>query len=138
MPLKQQGWSVRCYKQCLRSAVPNIVATNPAEVITVPDLSAVHTEYHVLAQVFSKDQALPLPPHRPYDFRIGLLPSASFPNSCLYSFSKPEHGAMEHYITDSLAAGIIRQSTSPLGAGFFFVDKKDKTVHSCIDFRGLN
>lgn len=136
MPLKQQGWSVRCYKQCLRLAVPNIVATNPAEVIT--DLSAVHTEYHVLSQVFSKDRALPLPPHHPYYFCIGLLPSASFPNSCLYSFSKPEHGAMEHYITDSLAAGIIRQSTSPLGAGFFFVDKKDKTLRSCIDFRGSN
>lgn len=136
MPLKQQGWSVRCYKQCLRLALPNIVATNPAEVIT--DLSAVHTEYHVLSQVFSKDRALPLPPHHPYYFCIGLLPSASFPNSCLYSFSKPEHGAMEHYITDSLAAGIIRQSTSPLGAGFFFVDKKDKTLRSCIDFRGLN
>lgn len=45
---------------------------------------------------------------------------------------------MERYITDSLAAGIIRPSTSPLGAGFFFVEKKDKTLRPCIDFRGLN
>ena len=45
---------------------------------------------------------------------------------------------MEGYIKDSLAAGIIRPSSSPLGAGFFFVDKKDKTLRPCIDFRGLN
>lgn len=45
---------------------------------------------------------------------------------------------METYLKDSLAAGIIRPSASPLGAGFFFVAKKDKTLRPCIDFRGLN
>ena len=45
---------------------------------------------------------------------------------------------MEKYISDSLAAGLIRPSSSPLGAGFFFVTKKDKTLRPCIDFRGLN
>ena len=45
---------------------------------------------------------------------------------------------MEVYITDSLAAGIIRPSSSPAGAGFFFVEKKDKSLRPCIDYRGLN
>ena len=45
---------------------------------------------------------------------------------------------MEQYIKESLAAGIIRPSSSPLGAGFFFVKKKDHTLRPCIDFRGLN
>jgi len=45
---------------------------------------------------------------------------------------------MESYINDSLAAGIIRPSSSPAGAGFFFVEKKDKTLHPCIDYQGLN
>ncbi|KAL3983525.1 myosin XVIII [Sarotherodon galilaeus] len=45
---------------------------------------------------------------------------------------------MEKYINDSLAAGIIRPSSSPVGAGFFFVKKKDKTLRPCIDFRGLD
>lgn len=45
---------------------------------------------------------------------------------------------MEDYIRDSLAAGIIRPSSSPVGAGFFFVGKKDGTLRPCIDFRGLN
>lgn len=45
---------------------------------------------------------------------------------------------MEEYIKDSLATGIIRPSSSPLGAGFFFVGKKDGFFRPCIDYRGLN
>ncbi|KAL4007989.1 hypothetical protein ACER0C_001841 [Sarotherodon galilaeus] len=132
------GWSVKCHELCLKSAVPNITDNVPAEVSTIPDLSNVPSDYHDLVPVFCKDRALSLPPHRPYDCCIDLLPGASLPTSRLYSISKPEREAMERYITDSLASGIIRPSTSPLGAGFFFVEKKDKTLRLCIDFRGLN
>ncbi|XP_013879478.1 RNA-directed DNA polymerase homolog [Austrofundulus limnaeus] len=45
---------------------------------------------------------------------------------------------METYIKDALAAGLIRPSSSPLGAGFFFVGKKDGSLRPCIDYRGLN
>jgi hypothetical protein len=45
---------------------------------------------------------------------------------------------MEEYIDNSLVAGSIRPSASPAGAGFFFVGKKDKTLRTCIDYRGLN
>lgn len=45
---------------------------------------------------------------------------------------------MEKYIHDSLVAGLIRPSSSPVGAGFFFVAKKDKTLRPRIDYRGLN
>lgn len=45
---------------------------------------------------------------------------------------------METYIEDSLAAGFICPSASPTVAGFFFVEKKDKTLHPCTDYRGLN
>ena len=42
---------------------------------------------------------------------------------------------MDKYINNSLAAGIIRPSSSPAGAGFFFVAKKDKTLRPCNDNR---
>lgn len=45
---------------------------------------------------------------------------------------------MDLYIKESLAAGIIRASTFPAGAGFFFVQKKDGGLRPCIDYRGLN
>ncbi len=44
---------------------------------------------------------------------------------------------MERYMHDSLVAGIIRPSSSPARAGFFFVEK-DGLLHPCIDYRGLN
>ena len=94
--------------------------------------------YHDLRLVFSKETALSLPPHRPYDCPIDLFPGAPLPTSRLYNLSCPEKEAMELYITDSVAAGIIRPSSSPVGAGFFFFNKKDKSLRPCIDFRGLN
>lgn len=45
---------------------------------------------------------------------------------------------MEDYIQKSLEAEIIHPSSSPSGAGFFFVEKKDKSLRPCIDNRGLN
>ena len=60
------------------------------------------------------------------------------PKGRFYSLSAPEQQAMEEYIRFSLAAGIIRPSSSPAGAGFFFVGKKDKSLRPCIDNRGLN
>jgi len=45
---------------------------------------------------------------------------------------------MERYIWESLAVGIIRLSSSPVGAGFFFLQKKDKNLWPCIGYWGLN
>nr|XP_061799272.1 uncharacterized protein LOC133590666 [Nerophis lumbriciformis] len=73
----------------------------------------------------SIDQAKTLPPHRPYDCAIDLQPNAPLPSSRLYKVSKPEQEAMKEYITSSLATGLIRPSSSPLGAGFFFVGSRN-------------
>ncbi len=101
-------------------------------------LSNVPEEYLDLKEVFSKSRAASLPPHRPYDCAIDLVPGMSPPKGRLYSLSVPEREAMEKYISDSLTAGFIRPSSSPAGAGFFFVAKKDGSLRPCIDYRGLN
>ncbi|XP_072770759.1 DNA-binding protein RFX2 isoform X1 [Nerophis lumbriciformis] len=131
------NWGLFCHTHCLRSACPRTV---PTRVVTqeVIDLSVVLTAYHNLKEVFSKDRALSLPPHRPYDCCINLLPGATLPSSRLYNISKHERDALEEYITTSLVSGLIRPSNSPLAAGFFFVEKKDKTLRPCIDYRALN
>ena len=66
------------------------------------------------------------------------FPGSPLPNSCLFNLSRPERESMEDYIGESLAAGIIRPSSSPVGAGFFFVSMKDRSLRPCIDYRGLN
>lgn len=47
-------------------------------------------------------------------------------------------GKLYKYISESLATGIIRPSSSPAGAGFFFVAKENGSLHPSIDYRGLN
>ncbi len=102
------------------------------------DLSGVPEEYHDLRAVFSRSRATSLPPHRPYDCSIELLPGTMPPRGRLYSLSAPEREALEKYLTESLASGIIVPSSSPAGAGFFFVKKKDGSLRPCIDYRELN
>ncbi|KAK3517125.1 hypothetical protein QTP86_004013, partial [Hemibagrus guttatus] len=91
-----------------------------------------------LQEVFSKTKATQLPPHRPWDCAIDLLPNAMPPKSKIYPLSRPETQAMEDYIKEALSSGFIRPSTSPAAAGFFFVEKKDGELRPCIDYRGLN
>lgn len=110
----------------------------PGKDVPPPNLAQVPKEYQNIAEVFSKKQALSLPPHRPDDCAIQLIPGATYPKACMYSISQPEREAMETYIKDSLAAGHIRPSSTPLGSGGFFVGKKDGTLRPCIDYRGLN
>ncbi|KAI2646333.1 Transposon Tf2-9 polyprotein [Labeo rohita] len=96
------------------------------------------SHYQDLSEVFSKSRATQLPPHRPWDCAIDLLPNAMPPKSRVYPLSRTEDQAMEEYIIEALDSGIIRPSTSPAAAGFFFVGKKDGGLRSCIDYRGLN
>ncbi len=100
------------------------------------DLSGVPEEYLDLRAVFSCSRATSLPPHRPYDCSIDLLPGTMPPRGRLYSLSAPEREALEKYLT--LAAEIIVPSSSPAGVGFFFVKKKDGSLRPCIDYRGLS
>ncbi|KAI2657212.1 Transposon Tf2-9 polyprotein [Labeo rohita] len=102
------------------------------------DVSQVPVIYHDLRAVFSRSQAASLPPHRPYDCAIDLLPGTSPSRGCLFSLSAPERVAMKKYLSESLAAGLIRPSFSPAGAAYFFVKKKDGSLRPCIDYRGLN
>ncbi|KAG1934059.1 retrotransposable element [Pimephales promelas] len=81
------------------------------------DLTGVPEEYFDLRAVFSRSRAASLPPNRPYDCK---------------------RKALEKYLSESLNAGLIAPSTSPAGAGFFFVKKKDGSLRPCIDYRGLN
>ena len=103
-----------------------------------PDFTKVPPCYLDLKEAFNKAKATSLPPHRPYDCAIDLFPGAPIPKGRLYSLSGPEKEAMTEYIKSSVKAGLIRPSSSPAGAGFFFVGKKDGSLRPCIDYAPLN
>lgn len=56
----------------------NIVPSTPLEPPEDTELDNVSSKYHDLRIVFSKEKAQSLPPHRPYDSAIDLLPGLLF------------------------------------------------------------
>ncbi len=96
------------------------------------------SDYTAFQDVFSKQAATKLPPHRPRDCAIDLLPGTRPPKGRVYPLSIPERKAMENYIKEALQQGFIRPSTSPAASSFFFVGKKDGGLRPCIDYRALN
>ncbi|KAG1962189.1 retrotransposable element [Pimephales promelas] len=115
-----------------RETLPLTLTEEPGDLTGVPE------EYHDLHAVFSRSRATSLPPHRSYDCCIDLRPGTTPPRGRLYSLSVPERKALEDYLSVALDAGTIVPSSSPAGAGVFFVQKKDGSLRPCIDYRGLN
>ncbi|KAK3569650.1 hypothetical protein QTP86_002648 [Hemibagrus guttatus] len=95
-------------------------------------------KYRDYQDVFIQTAATKLPPHRPWDCAIDLLPGAKLPKGKVYPLSIPENKAMEEYISEALQQGFIRPSTSPAASSFFFVAKKDGGLRPCIDYCVLN
>lgn len=111
-----ESWGSHCFLHCLRSALPSPPATTTEPTAEVIDLSVVPEEYHDLKLIFSKQCACSLPHHRPYDRAIELLLGTLLPSHRLYNINPSEKAAMEKYISESLEAGLIRPSSSPLAA----------------------
>ncbi len=138
-------WSDYCFKECLTN-LPEPPQANTAAFVCSTSIESpipqctvqIPTEYQAFQDVFSKSAATRLPPHRPWDCAIDLLPEAKLPKGRIYPLSIPEHTAMEKYIQEALQQGFIRPSTSPAASSFFFVAKKDGGLRPCIDYRVLN
>ncbi|KAL0188420.1 hypothetical protein M9458_015519, partial [Cirrhinus mrigala] len=136
-------WSKHCFIHCLSGIPPHHVTSVQLASTLVESPEPVSTqeipaEYRAFQDVFSKQAATKLPPHRPWDCAIDLLPGAQLPKGKVYPLSIPERQAMEAYITEALNQGFIRPSTSPAASSFFFVGKKDGGLRPCIDYRILN
>ncbi len=88
--------------------------------------------------VFSEIYANELPPHRPYDCEIQLLPNTVLFYGPIYPLTEKESTALKEYIDEMLEKGFIRKSKSPAGAPVFFVLKKNGDLRMVVDYRHLN
>lgn len=100
------GWDPACYALCLQS-VPQWLKPIGAPDPEFPAISNFPSCYLDLKEVFNKERATSLLPHRPFDCAIKLLPGISPSRGHLYSLSAPESEAMQKYIGESLVAGLI-------------------------------
>nr|GFD36920.1 putative reverse transcriptase domain-containing protein [Tanacetum cinerariifolium] len=88
-------------------------------------------------EVFPED--LPgLPPIRPVEFQIDLVPGAAPVARAPYRLAPSEMKELVEQLKDLSDKGFIRPSSSPWGAPVLFVKKKDGPFRMCIDYRELN
>nr|XP_051214860.1 uncharacterized protein LOC127332582 [Lolium perenne] len=84
------------------------------------------------------DEPQGLPPSRPCDHRIHLLPNTAPIAVRPYQYPQLQKDELERQVAVMLAQGIIRISTSPFCTPVLLVRKTDDTWRFCIDFRALN
>lgn len=82
----------------------------------------------VLAQFSTLFQeASGLPPSRPFDHTIPLIPGAQPVNLRPYRYTPAQKDEIDHQIKEMLQHGVIRQSISPFASPVLLVQKKDGT-----------
>ncbi|GJZ90056.1 ty3-gypsy retrotransposon protein [Tanacetum coccineum] len=88
------------------------------------------------ATIFSVPKSLP--PTRPFDHRIPLLPNTSPINVKPYCYPHFQKAEMERLISEMLSKEIIRPSNNPFSLPVLLVKKKDGTWRFCVDYRAVN
>jgi hypothetical protein len=79
-----------------------------------------------------------MPPKRVIKFKIELQPGTAPIAKALYKMSPVEMKDLKIQLQGLLDKGYIRPSTSPWGCSLLFVEKKDKELCLCVDYRPLN
>jgi hypothetical protein len=93
-----------------------------------PDLKDVPEVYHEFADVFSRQKANTLPPHRDCDLKINIEEGAKLPVGPICPLSEFELKTLRGFIDKNLKTGFIRPSNSPFGAPVLFIKKKDRSL----------
>nr|GEZ76033.1 putative reverse transcriptase domain-containing protein [Tanacetum cinerariifolium] len=79
-----------------------------------------------------------LPPTRPVEFQIDLVPGAAPVAWAPYRLAPSEMKELAEQLKELSNKGFIGPSSSPWGAPVLFVKKKDGSFRMCIDYRELN
>ncbi|GJU10934.1 putative reverse transcriptase domain-containing protein [Tanacetum coccineum] len=78
---------------------------------------------------------LGLPPARPVEFQIDLIPGATPVARAPYRLAPSKMKELSEQLQELSDKGFIRPSSSPWGALVLFVKKKDGSFRMCIDYR---
>ena len=94
--------------------------------------------YHDHLRVFQRSKSNELPPHRPYDHAIDLIPGKEPPYGPLYSMTREENEELRRKLNTQLSKGFIRSSRSEAASPVLFIKKPGGGLRFYVDYRGLN
>ncbi|GKA47515.1 putative reverse transcriptase domain-containing protein [Tanacetum coccineum] len=89
------------------------------------------------SEVFPEDLS-GLPPARPVEFQIDLIPGATPVARAPYRLASSKMKELSEQLQELSDKGFIRPSSSPWGALVLFVKKKDGSFRMCINYWELN
>jgi hypothetical protein len=79
-----------------------------------------------------------MPPERVIEFKVELQLGTAYISKAWYKMSPIELKELKIQLQGLLDKGYIRLSISPRGCSALFVEKKDKELCLCVDYRPLN
>ena len=115
------------------ATISEISPTDPMELRKM-----VPSEYHDFLDVFDKQAANVLPPHRSYDHKIELEPHVTPLKSRLYPMSQYKLEKAKQYIEENLKKGFITPSNAAYSSPILFAAKANGDLRFCMDYRKLN
>jgi len=94
--------------------------------------------HHAFADVFDRQTAENLPPHRPYDHKIQLEDKLTMGHGPLYNMPSHHLQLVKEYLEKNLDKGFIQASAAPYSSPILFVKKANGSLRFCVDYRKLN
>uniref|UniRef100_A0A8C5MN20 Retrotransposon gag domain-containing protein n=1 Tax=Leptobrachium leishanense TaxID=445787 RepID=A0A8C5MN20_9ANUR len=91
-------------KKCLQTTTGVLFSILDEKMVPMNN-TTLPAAYQQYADVFNEKEAERLPPHRPYDCPVELLPGAPIPYGHIYPLSEPELRVLHEYIQENLKKG---------------------------------
>jgi hypothetical protein len=97
-------------------------------------------DIHVVREILDvfPDDLPEMPPERAIEFKIELQPGTAPIAKAPYKMSPVKLKELKIQLQGLLDKGYIQPSISPWGCSTLFVEKKDKEMRLCVDYRPLN
>jgi hypothetical protein len=96
-------------------------------------------KYQNFADMFSKNESSILPPYRPIDHKVELLPNAApLKVHSLYSMSANQLIALKKYLTKALRKKWIVPNAAEYGSPVLFAKKPNGELRFCVNYRAIN
>jgi len=96
------------------------------------------SEYHDYLDVFNRAMINQLSLHRFYDHKIELIDEETFSRSKLYQMFNHKLQKIKKYLIDHLNKEFIFFSFTSYVSLILFIEKKDESLHFCVNYRKLN